>query len=320
MYHSILVPLDGSKAAEHALPLAASIARRAGATLQLVHIHDSVRPMFMDAVPLFDDRHDAEHRERERAYLDDLANRLSQHGKLTIRTMLLDGAAANTIALYALASCVDLVVMTTHGRGTQIPAWLGSVADELVQWAPIPLLLIRPDEESPDMAHKPACRRMLIVIDSSARSEQYPAHPIALGTLLRAEYTLLYVIEPAPAAYRTAPDHRINQPIVEQQRRQAQAYLDRIAARLRAEALCVRTHVAVGEPAVAISDYTHEHAVDLIAMETHARNGVAQLLLGSVADQVLRGTPVPLLLYHPHAVAESVETCYEQELSRYAYG
>jgi nucleotide-binding universal stress UspA family protein len=40
MYRSIMVPLDGSRAAEHALPLAISIARRAGATLQLAHIHD----------------------------------------------------------------------------------------------------------------------------------------------------------------------------------------------------------------------------------------------------------------------------------------
>ena len=314
MYRLIMVPLDGSKAAEQALPLAISIARRAGATLQLVHIHDSVRPMFMDAVPLFDDQHDAAHRERERAYLDDLADRLSQCGKLTVRTTLLDGATADTLALYALARCVDLVVMTTHGRGTHRHAWLGSVADELVRWMPTPLLLIRPRDVSPDLAHQPVCRRMLIVLDSAAQSEQYLAHSIAVGTLLRTEYTLLHVIEPAPATYRTAPDQRINQSVLEQRRRRAQAYLDRIAARLRAEALRVRTHVVVGAPAVVIPDYAQETAADLIAMETDARSGVVELLQGSLADQVLSGTPVPLLLYHPREATNSSETGYEQEL------
>jgi nucleotide-binding universal stress UspA family protein len=215
---------------------------------------------------------------------------------------------------------VDLVVMTTHGRGTQIHAGLGSIVDELVRWMPTPLLLVRPRDTALDLAHEPICRRVLIVLDCAAQSEQHLGHSIAVGTLLRAQYTLLHVVEPGPTTYRTAPGHRIDHPVLEQQHRQAQAYLDRIAARLRAEALRVRTHVVVGEPAVVIPDYAHDHAVDLIAMETCARRGVAQLLQGNLADQVLCGTSVPLLLYHPRGATSTVETRYERELGVYVYG
>jgi nucleotide-binding universal stress UspA family protein len=315
MYRSIIVPLDGSRAAEHALPLAIIIARRAGATLQLVHIHDPARPMFMDAVPLLGDLYDAEHRERERAYLDNLAGRLMQRHKISITTTLLDGAPADTIALYALASCVDLVVMTTHGRSTQTHLWLGCVADELVGWAPTPLLLIRPQDAAPDLAHEPACHQMLIVLDGLASSEQHVAHAVALGTLLRAEYTLLHVIEPVRAADQTDPCLGTHQQALEPPRRRAQAYLARIAARLRAQALCVRTHVLVGEPAGAVLEYAHRHAIDVIVMQALAPSGVEQLLLGSVAERVLRGASVPVLLHHPRHVVEQAERYAGQKLS-----
>jgi nucleotide-binding universal stress UspA family protein len=315
MYRSIMVPLDGSRAAEQALPLAISIARRAGATLQLAHVHDAYRPMFMEAVPRLDASYDAEHCERERTYLDTLAARLMQRDKLTITTTLLDGAPADTIALYALASYVDLVVMTTHGRSPRTHFALGSVANELVRWAPSPLLLVRPQDASPNLDHQTLCRRILVVLDGSAASEQHLAHAVAVGTLLRAEYTLLRVVEPLRAICGTASNSAINQLALESQCRRAQIYLDRIAARLRAQALCVRTHVVVDEPASAILEYARRHTVDLIAMQAYAPHGVEQLLMGSVAEQVLRGAPVPVLLHHPREVVERAEAWVGQELS-----
>jgi nucleotide-binding universal stress UspA family protein len=279
MYRTILVPLDGSRAAEHALPLAISIARRAGATLQLAHVHDAARPMFLHTVPYCDDQHDAEHRAYERAYLDDLASRLTQHHKLTITTTLLDGSAADTIALYALASCVDLVVLTTHGRSTPTQPHLGCVTAELMRWAPTPLLLIRPQATAPDFTHEPVCRQMLVLLDGSAQSERQLAHAIALGTLWWAEYTLLYVIDP-PCPRCTGPYLGSDQQALEQQCSQAWRYLERIAARLTAEALRVHIHVVVGEPTSALLDYMRAGR-RLLVMQTPARAGQdAQHLLG----------------------------------------
>ena len=83
----------------------------------------------------------------------------------------------------------------------------------------------------------------------------------------------------------------------------SQAYLDHVAARLRAEGLRVKTEVVLGAPALAILDYTSTHHVDLIAMETHGRSGFSRLFLGSVADKVVRSADMPVLLNHPEDAA-----------------
>jgi nucleotide-binding universal stress UspA family protein len=81
---------------------------------------------------------------------------------------------------------------------------------------------------------------------------------------------------------------------------EAQAYLDRIAERLRAQSLTVQTRV-VGhdKPAAAILDDAQKNAVDLIALATSGRGGLKRLLLGSVADKVVRGAVTPVLVYRP---------------------
>src|SRR5262245_10868209 len=85
-----------------------------------------------------------------------------------------------------------------------------------------------------------------VVLDGSTAAEQHIAHAVAIGTLLRAEYILLRVIELSRAACSIAPNPPIDEHPLEQRRR-AWACLERIAVRLRAQALCVRTHVVVGE-------------------------------------------------------------------------
>jgi nucleotide-binding universal stress UspA family protein len=82
-------------------------------------------------------------------------------------------------------------------------------------------------------------------------------------------------------------------------REEAQQYLERVAERLRARGLRVRTSTIDAAPALAIREYAREHAVDLIAIATHGRGGLARVLLGSVADAVLRDTGAPVLLYRP---------------------
>jgi nucleotide-binding universal stress UspA family protein len=91
--------------------------------------------------------------------------------------------------------------------------------------------------------------------------------------------------------------------VLEQLRANAHAYLDGVAAPLRAESLRVRTVVMDGLPASAILEYARAQAVDLIALATHGRSGVARWLLGGVADKVVRGATLPVLLYRPQSEA-----------------
>lgn len=304
MYHKILVPLDGSTFGEHALPIALGIARRCGATLELVHVHVAVMPIFVEAMPALDDPQDARNRERERAYLDELARRLSASGQVAVTTTLLDDPIAEAIHEHTVATNADLVVMTTHGRGALSRFWLGSVADALARRTPIPVLLVRPGETEPDLDREPGFKRILIPLDGADLSKQVLPHAVALGMLAQAEYTLLQVVEPVVGAHAAGMYAAgIDEQATEELRAAAGVYLERVAKPLRDESLRVRTAVAVGQPAVAILDYARAHAVDLIAMETHGRSGLSRLLLGSIADKVLRGATAPVLLHRPRSAA-----------------
>jgi nucleotide-binding universal stress UspA family protein len=213
---------------------------------------------------------------------------------------MLDGSITEAIQDRAVACGADLVVLTTHGRGAFSRFWLGSVADTLVRHAPLPILLVRPQETAPDLSQEPVLSEILIPLDGSALSEQILPRAIALGSLGHATYTLLQVVEPALGGFGTELyGATVDEQALVQARAQAQSYLDQVAMRLRAEGLRVHTVVLLGLPAQAILEYTRTHAVDVVALATHGRSGVRRLLLGSVADKVVRGADIPVLLQRP---------------------
>ena len=79
--------------------------------------------------------------------------------------------------------------------------------------------------------------------------------------------------------------------------RDAQEYLRKIVRRLQLHGTgCVEAHVWYGKPAAAIVEAARTQKADLIVMATHGRSGLEHLVLGSVTETVLRGTPVPVLV------------------------
>ena len=81
-------------------------------------------------------------------------------------------------------------------------------------------------------------------------------------------------------------------------KKDAQAYLDKIAAELAALGASVQVKIATGNPAEAIIRMAEETKVDLIAMSTHGRSGLSRWAFGSVAEKVLQGqgASIPVLL------------------------
>jgi nucleotide-binding universal stress UspA family protein len=133
---------------------------------------------------------------------------------------------------------------------------------------------------------------------------------VALGSLMEAQYTLQRVIKPVlPPGYKlegaslTGLAETVLKDIERIQdslHREAQDYLERVAAPLRARALRVQTKVAVEQqPGMAILHEASASAIDLIALETHGRRGLSRLVLGSVADKVIRGASGPVLVQRP---------------------
>jgi nucleotide-binding universal stress UspA family protein len=190
--------------------------------------------------------------------------------------------------------------MTTHGRGPLSRFWLGSVATELVQCSPVPVLLVRPKEGLPDLAADPAPRRILIPLDGSPLGEGVIPVAVAVGTLSGAAYRLLRVVPPVPSSGGGLGELGAGTPTVaDQLRAEASGYLADLTARTPG-LTAAATHVAVDwPPAVAVLAEADANGIDLIALETRGRSGLVRALLGSVADKVVRGATVPVLLQRP---------------------
>jgi nucleotide-binding universal stress UspA family protein len=306
MYRSLLVPLDGSASAEQALPLALGIARRAGARLDLVSVQVPFPPVYGEGMARLENPLEAEAREKARSYLDGVVQRIAAVSPVPVAATLLDGPVAESLYRKATATDVDLVVMTVIGAGPWTRLWLGSVADELVRRLPMPLLLLRPQEPAPELGREPAIKHILLPLDGSVAAEQIVEPAAALATLMQAEFTLLRVVNPvasahhAPAADSGGMSRRQPPPMIEEQlQADAQAYLDRVAQRLRARSLPVQTRVVLHEhPAVTILD-AHAHDTDLIAFTTRGDRALPWLFLGSTADKLLRGASTPVLVQRP---------------------
>jgi nucleotide-binding universal stress UspA family protein len=155
-----------------------------------------------------------------------------------------------------------------------------------------------------DLTRAQVVKHILIPLDGSALAEDILEPAIALGTLLHAECTLLQAIAPVLAGYAAdALAISLDEPSLAHWQTAARAYLERVAEQVCAQGLPVRTSVVVGPAAEAILAYGRQHGVHLIAMATHGRTGLARLLLGSVAEDVVRHARAPVLLHRSYDAA-----------------
>jgi nucleotide-binding universal stress UspA family protein len=314
MFHTILVPLDGSAVSEEALPVACDLARRSAASLDLAHVstRTMAAPIFVEGLPVIDADLHSLGRLHDRAYLEQIRDRLATEHDLPITVSTLDQHTSADhdqsipwlLARQVVAIGADLIVMTTHGRGGLSRFWLGSVADALVRLSPAPVLLLHVLEGCPIPSRPAQVRRILIPLDGSERSEAIMAPALALGQLLGAVYTLLRVVVPAvlgPAAPFTTPTD-FDPERTSRDEAEAQRYLDTVAGRMEQAGAIVRTRVRVTDQvASAILEESQSERCDMIALSTAGRSGLRRLMIGSVADKVLRRAEVPLLLHRDDA-------------------
>jgi nucleotide-binding universal stress UspA family protein len=316
MPRSIVVPLDGSEFSEAALPFAVAMARRRGAAIQLVSVYSPlVQTLDLPDAPTYDRTMDDELKAELGRTVEQVAERLARESGAAVTTVLLEeqGVAA-ALAAYAAGCGAELIVMTTHGRGGFDRAWLGSVADELVRRSAVPVLLVRPGPGDAPRHSGDGFAHALVPLDGSPLAEEILEPALRIGAR---QYTLLRVVPTPPT--RLPPEETYWTPREEAQMAEAKAaahgYLESIAARVRTAERAVTTVVILDpDPARAIIRCSAgrgiircsaERGVDLVAISTHARSGVARMLVGSVADKIVRGSTIPTLLARPRGRAQS---------------
>ena len=297
MYSQIMVPLDGSRFAESALPLALSLSRHTGARLLLLTVQEPI-PSFA-----YDEWENAAE-EWTHNYQKNVLERVRDRATGEVTAELGAGHVVEVLEQVAERNAVDLIVMATHGRGMLSRAWLGSVADAFLHHTSRPVLLVRPQETGgqPDLSASVELSRLLIPLDGTELSESVLDHAVEFGSLFDSDYHLVRVV-PYPMQFNSPylpHTMQMNQQFVDEARDAADEYLRDHVQRLRERGLRADHNVVVvAQPGHGILSEAESAGCDFIAMATHARTGLTRALLGSTADKVLRGGHLPLLLYHP---------------------
>jgi nucleotide-binding universal stress UspA family protein len=286
MFSTVLVPLDGSPAAEMALPTARGLATALGAQVNLLRVVR--RPVGLL------DGHAAAIREAA-SYLDGLARELSA-SNLRVRTQVRSGDVAEAILAEIGEARVDLVVMATRGHSGLVRAVLGSTASEVLSRSPVPVVLLRADSRGLS-----GVKRLLVPLDGSAGAALALGAGIDLAHATGAHLSLLQVVTPIPVwTYDASVGFSFGQHIDpswdEAALAGAKRYLEHLVDDLRERGIYAHGRAVLGDVARTISRTAQDVAADLIVMSTRAHTGPTRAVLGSVADEVVRVAQSPVLL------------------------
>ena len=310
-YSRIILPLDGSETAEQALPHVNTLASRLSLSIRLLHAVEPDSPAITQS--LYSNRRWIEPASSRKAdakeYLERTASGLRDAG-LDVDTVIPDREPATGIVEEAVKDSNALIAMASHGRSGLARWWMGSVADKVLHMADNPLLIIRVQEQG-SASGVPALEKLIVPLDGSDVAEMALPHAALLASALGLPVKLLQVT-PAEADYYSylaagpgmVPTSLPSSPsvpeMVEQADRESLGYLADVSASLTSEGVgLVETQVTQGAPADAIVDTATSEAGSIVVMTTHGRTGVGRMLLGSVADRVIRQSGCPVLLIRP---------------------
>ena len=155
MYKEILVPLDGSDISASSLPTARQLAEDLGARIHLLQVSSQTEEfsvmrgaelgaMSSDYSQQVLDEVLSAQRDRIERYLNEVGDELASAG-LNVVKAVEDGQAADKIVDYAEAAGIDLIIMSTHGRGGVRRFLVGSVTDKVIRSTHLPVLVIHPE-------------------------------------------------------------------------------------------------------------------------------------------------------------------------------
>lgn len=295
----ILVPLDGSKAADRAIPVAGRIAARSGARLHLVAIRRPLLPLTEHVAPEFavvtPDLESISHAVLEN-HLESHADDIGMFYHVPVAHEVIDGVGsiADDLVTYVGRHEIDLIVMRTHGRSAIGRLCIGSVGSTLVERAGVPCLLLRENygEMVKQARHGWEFARIMVPLDGSEEAEMAIEQALALATPSLTEIQLLIVV-PRQWVPDGGEEYAVPQTA---QRANAEAYVNGMARRLEARGYRARGFtIANRNPAAAIAAFAEQHRIALVSIASHHRDRGNRLLFGSVIDALVHETDVPVL-------------------------
>lgn len=289
MYDRIIVPID-----EGAVGLpdqARSLARKLGCELMLLHVHHMQEaPTELEGLPQYRyqgvieswDERDLASEAHEVEWLAAMAEEVAAADPdLVVSSRVVHAPLARTLRTGAESVLIVAPADDVHIDG------LDRTVLELLRGGGVPVLLYRPE------ARLLPARRMLVALDGSAFSEEVLSPALDLARATGAYLSLVEVVTRGLGlAQMLRPGERSAEA--------AERFLREVRSRIPEEYGSVDVRVVEqGNAAAGIVKETRRDGIDLVAMATHGRGGLRRRILGSVAESVVRGVQVPVLLYRP---------------------
>jgi len=291
MYERILIPLDGSKAAEIVIPYVEEIAAKLGSEIILVSVAESKTT-------------DRDH--LHRSYLEPITKQVQRQLKdwgareeVKVQGKVLPGKPADEILRFADETNVGLIAMTSRGSSVRGPWLLGNIAAKILRATGKPVLLVRAPASEAALQQKRLTKRILVPLDGSNLGEAAIPCAETLGSALKAELVLFQVVAPPRVWAGGEGGSYVMPPDEEGLKASAMAYLGGVAKPLKEKGLNISNAVDLGSAADQIIDYAKANAIDLIAMSTHGRSGIGRWVFGSVTDKVLHAGDTAILVVPP---------------------
>jgi nucleotide-binding universal stress UspA family protein len=294
MFARILVPLDGSRLAEAALPAAEAIRLTFGSSITLIHVLESGSPTQSHG-----ERHLSGTREAEEYLLEAAARYFPADVKIErhVHTGGISDVPAS-ITEHSRELAQDLIIMCVHGKGGISRVVAGSLAERIVEKQAVPVLLVHAGSGGPIA---PAFRTILVALDGKPSHEQGLAVAqemarktgarLLLATIVPTLFTLL---GERGATGRMLPAATAE--LLELTERSAVRFLSENAEKLAARGITTQTAVRRGNPARQIAALARKQSADVIVLGTHGRTGSKAFWAGSMAHRVVGASAAPLLL------------------------
>jgi len=291
LYDKILVPTDGSDVAAAAADAAVALAREFDAAIHAVHVLE-----LGELPPGVDDEYADEFAHRGERATDDIADKAAAAG-VEITTDVVDdpGTIHEAIVTAAEAVDADCIVMGTYGRSGLDRFVLGSVAEQTLRDAPVPVMTVHEDStlELP-------FEDLLVPTDGSDCASAAADLAIALAAASDATLHVVNVVD-LGVVWGDIDTGTVLDSLEAAGERALDDVIDRAEA---ADVSTVEASVVSGTPYRAIVAAAEENGADCIVMGTHGRTGLDRYLLGSVTERVIRLSDVPVFATKDFDAAE----------------
>jgi nucleotide-binding universal stress UspA family protein len=305
MFDPILVPLDGSQLAECVLPHTNAIAKAFDARVKLLRVLD--RNQATEKTQLFDLVNWQINKTGAKLYLEKTSTRLQKSG-LRVEATVLEGLVAESITEFAQNEGTKLIVLSSHGRSGLSQWGISSVTQKIIFSAPTSVLIIRAHQPAASELDERRYTRIMVPLDGSRRAENVLPMVSLFARFHHSRIHIVHVVK-APEMARQLPltheDADLSDRIVARNREEAIRYLDQVHLHSPLEGIDVQTHLLTSDnAAAALHDLSVQEHIDLVALSAHGYSGYNQWPYGSMVNNFILYSKVPLLIVQDLPIKE----------------